>query len=148
MKKNCTLKLCLIIVSAVIMAGTVNAQTIDLENSVSFKDHNFLIVEQRFNNTPNKTLALATPDEPLFLAINNETIAISLAEWGDDSRYGVIVKISNRSYGVLMPLERGWGTQVDERTIGNLTFHIGLIEIFRGRNVEFARLGVFITKNQ
>lgn len=141
-------KICIAMAAAVLMISAASAQAVDLENSVSFKDHNFLIVEQRFNNTPNKILALATPDEPLFVATKNETVVISLAEWGDDSRYGVIIKISNGSYNVSVPLERGWGTQVDEKVIGNLKVQIGLMEVFRGRNTEFVRLGIFITKSQ
>lgn len=147
MNKDCTLKLCLVIASMVIMTVTVSAQTIDLENSTSFAKYNFAIVEQTFNNMPGKISAVATPDEPLTIARKGKTVVISLAEWGDDSRYGLIVKISNGSYSMLMPLERGWGTQVDERTIGGLKIQIGLMEIFRGKNMEFAKLGIFIAKN-
>ena len=129
------------------MAGTVSAQTIDLDNSTSFTNYNFAIAEQIFNNTPGQSLTLATPAEPLTITNGNQTIAISLAEWGDDSRYGVIVNMSNGSYSALVPLERGWGTGIDEKTFGNLKIQIGLMEIFRGKNIEFAKLGIYITKS-
>lgn len=80
MNRNCTLKLCLIIASVIVMTGLANAQKIDMENSTSFKNHNFLIAEQRFNDTPGKILALATPDELFFVTTKNETVVISLAE--------------------------------------------------------------------
>lgn len=139
-------KTCIAMAMVVLMVSAANAQAIDLEKSVSFKDHNFFIAEQIFNNTPNKISVLATLDEPLFIATKNETVAISLEEWGGDSRYGVIIKISNSSYNVSVSLERGWGTQVDEKVIGNLRVQISLMEIFRGRNMEYARIGIFITK--
>lgn len=135
-----------VLTATVLIANVTNAQTLDLKNSPTFTNYNFAIVEQVFNNTPGKTSALATPAEPILIATDNETIAVSLAEWGDDSRFGVIVKISNGSHSALMPLERGWGTQVDERIIGKLKIRVGLMEIFRGRNIEFTRLGIFITK--
>lgn len=141
-------KICIAMAVVVLMVDATSAQVVNLENSTSFADHNFVFVEQRFNNTPNKILELATPDEPFFVTTKNETLVISLAEWGDDSRYGVIVKISNGSYSALMPLERGWGTQVDEKVVGDLKIQIGLMEVFRGRNIEFVRIGIFITRNR
>lgn len=140
-------KICIAMSVVVLMISAASAQAIDLESSTSFAKYNFEIVEQNFNNTPGQSSAPATPDEPLLITTRNETIVISLAEWGDDSRYGVIIKISNDSYSVLMPLERGWGTQVDEKVVGGLKVQIGLMEIFRGRNMEFVRLGVFVTKS-
>lgn len=137
-----------VLAAAVMMVNIAGAQSLNLTEQTSFKDHNFLIVEQRFNNAPSESLTPATRDEPLTIIEENQTVAITLAEWGDDSRYGVIIKLSNGSYGELLPLERGWGTAVDEKTFGNIKIQVGLMEIFRGRNIEFVRLGVFITKNQ
>lgn len=146
MKRN--MRVFIAVLTAVLMMNVASAQTIELDNSTSFANYNFAIAEQIFNNTPGQLSAATISSDPLMITEKNQTIAVSLTEWGDDSRYGVIIKISNGSYSALVPLERGWGTQVNEIIIGNLKITVGLMDIYRGKNMEFAKLGIFITKNQ
>lgn len=133
-----------------IIVAPAMAQRVDLNDSSTFENHNFAIIKMMFNGTvgtPNST-KLATIEEPLIIVSNNQTIFISLRDWGvDSSRLGVLLNISNNTgASYLMPLQRGWGTQVDEVILDDLRISVGLTEIFRGKSAEFAKFCVVVSK--
>jgi len=137
----------------IFMASAASAQGLDIKNSVGFKDHNFVITKFMVNGTVGTANALtfATVEEPLVIVAENQTIAVSLKEWGvDSSRSGVILAINNgtgpRSVEYLMPLQRGWGTQIGEVSFSSLKVQVGLMEAFRGKSAEYARFCVMVIK--
>lgn len=140
------------IMTIIFMASTTSAQTVNLTNNTSLKDHNFAIIRFMVNGTAGTLNArFATIEEPLIIIGDNQTVSISLREWGIDTcRNGVILTVSNDTgpgtTEYLMPLERGWGTQTDEVSFGNIKVQIGMTEIFRGRTKEYVKFCVVIIK--
>lgn len=126
------------------------AKTINFDNGQTYGNYRISIIEMMFNGTtgtPN-ALSFASADEPLsIINAGNRTITVNIIDWGiDSSRSGVLLEISNGSTKYLMPLERGWGSQIDDVSFGNINIQIGMTEIFRGRPKEFVKLCVVIRK--
>lgn len=151
MNKNTGMVAIMIII--IFMAGIGSAQSLNLTSSSSFKDHNFAITKFVVNGTVGtpKALDFATVEEPLIIIDKNQTIAVYLEQWGiDSSRLGVQLSISNGTgpgtVEYLMPLQRGWGSQIDEVTFGDLKIRVGLTEIFRGKTAEWAKFCITAIK--
>lgn len=136
------------------IVAPVEGKMVDLKNNTMFENHNVAIIKIMFNGTVGTPNApnLATMEEPLVITnARNQTITVYLKDWSiDSSRYGVLLNVSNGTgpgtVEYLMPLERGWDTQIDEVSFGNIKVQIGMTEMFRGRTKEYVKFCVVVIK--
>lgn len=88
--------------------------------------HQFTVNSSDMENSP----------QSFMIQAGNETFPVQLLDW-DVNGKGILISVN----GTMVPLSRGWGTQVADMYIKkDVHVKIGLTHLFTGKPVKFARL--------
>lgn len=136
MNRNAGILILAIILATVLLSGLGSAQTVVLEGKNA-------VVKHTFYNSANHSAGFRFAEqETMVFTTKNNNVTIELIDWGrEDCKNSILLRVSYQNQSNIVPLERGWRTQVAELQLEkNVHLTVGLTELFLGSPTKFASI--------